>query len=291
MRAFGPFTWGWREGNGIDYLNVWCPSGPGYAHLWNRWGESRRDDGFLLRSGAIGVEEEDGEGEGGRWSSRYLQKSRLARLLVSVYQKRAAVGLRMRWRCQRKKTGGGRGIANEIFSSSRTAAVRKIVFETWSHQDYFGAVGDSTADDGAAQFARVFCDVSINRKRDAAPTARWKGRIMRWRQRGNDDDSFHDNNDDDSNNNKKKGKLVAYKPFILENGETPRCYFPRYHVNTWRWDDNTPSSPPSDQAFPTAQEFLRRLEVGDTIGVWGRVGKGETYHIIDAMRMHVFWAV
>ena len=297
VRAFGPFTWGWREGNGIDYLNVWCPSGPGYAHLWNRWGESRRDDSFLLRSGPIGVEEEEEKGDGGRglWRSRHLQESRLVRFLVSVYQKGAAVAglsMRCRRRCQRRKKTGGSGTTNETFSWSRTAAVRKIVFETWSHQDYFGAVGDSAADDGAQQFARVFCDVSINRKKDVTPKARWKGRILRWRQRADANDIANDN---DNNKNHEKsgrhGKLVAYKPFILENGDTPRCYFPRYHVNTWRWDDTTPSTPPSDhQVFLTAQGFLRQLEVGDTIGVWGRVGKGETYHIIDAMRMHVFWA-
>ena len=237
--------------------------------------------------------EEDGEGARGEWNSRYLQKNCLARLVVSLYQKGAAVGLSMRCRCQWRKNSGGMGTTNEIFSSSRTAAVRKIVFETWSHQDYFGAVGDSVADDGAQRFARVFCDVSINRKRDVTPSARWKGRILSWRQRGNADGVSDDNTDNENNKTKsgKHGKLVAHKPFILENGETPRYYFPRYHVNTWRWDDNTSSTPPSDPAFPTAQEFLRQLEVGDTIGVWGRVGKGETYHIIDAMRMHVFWAV
>ena len=273
---------------GIDYLNVWCPSGPGYAHLWNRWGESRRDDGFLLRSGPVGVVEEDGERERGRWSLRYCQKSRLARFVFSLYQKGAAAGLSMRWRCQRRKKSGGRG-TNEIVSSSRTAAVRKIVFETWSHQDYFGAVGDSADDDGT-QFARVFCDVSINRKRDVTSRARWKARILR-RQRGDANNSSDDNDDSDKKKSGRHGKLMAYKPFILESGETPRYYFPRYHVNTWRWDDRTPSTAPSDPAFPTAQEFLRQLEVRDTIGVWGRVGKGETYHIIDAMRMHVFWAV
>ena len=295
MRAFGPFTWGWREGDGIDYLNVWCPSGAGYAHLWNRWGESRRDVGFLLRSGRIGEEEEEEEEEGrGRWSTRYVQKNRLVKLMVSLYQKGATAGLRMRCRCQSRKKGGGRGPRNEIFSSTRTAAVRKIVFETWSHQDYFGAVGDSTADDGAQKFARVFCDVSINRKRDTTPSTRWKGRLLRLRPRGNADDistKTEDENNDKDKKSGKHGKLVAYKPFILENGETPRYYFPRYHVNTWRWDDNTSSTPSSDPTFPTAQEFLRQLEVGDTIGVWGRVGKGETYHIIDAMRMHIFWAV
>ncbi len=274
---------------GIDYLNVWCPSGPGYAHLWNRWGESRRDDGFLLRSGKVGVLEEEEGGERGRWGLRYCRKSRLARFVFSLYQDGAAKGLGMRWRCHRGKKGGGRG-TNEIGSLSRRAAVRKIVFETWSHQDYFGAVGDS-ADDNGAQFARVFCDVSINRKRDATSSARWKRRILRWRQRGNADEISNDNDDSDKKKSGSHGKMVAYKPFVLENGETPRYYFPKYHVNTWRWDDDTPSSPPSDLAFPTAQEFLRQLEVGDTIGVWGRVGKGETYHIIDAMRMHVFWAV
>ena len=245
--------------------------------------------------------EEDGEGGGGGCKERYLKKSRLAKTMLSLlYRKGGSAGLRMpcRRRCQTKKKGERRELTNSIFPSSRTAAVRKIVFEMWSHQDYFGAVGDSTADDdGAQQSVRVFCDVSINRKRDATPhSARWRGRIFRWRRGGDAVDSSNENDDDDNNDKKsgKHGKLIAYKPFILENSDTPRYYFPRDQVHTWRWDDtSTPSNtPPNDhQAFPTAQEFLRQIEVGDTIGVWGRVGKGETYHIIDAMRMHVFWAV
>ena len=268
----------------------------------------------MLRSGPIGleVEGEDGEGGGrGRWRVGCFRKSRLVRFVVEVYQKSLAVaGLRVRFRCQRGKKSG----TNEMISSpSRTAAVRKIIFETWSHQDYFGAVGDSTTttadddDEGAQQCPRVFCDVSINRKRDdATPSPRWKGRTLRWRPWGdaaadeistskdaNDDD---DNNNTNNNNNKsgKHGTLITYKPFILEPSTTTRCYFPRYHVHTWRWDDTNPPITPLDShhpAFPTPQAFLRQIEVGDTIGVWGRVGKGETYHIIDAMRMHVFWEV
>ena len=300
VRAFGPFTWGWREGDSIDYLKVWCPSGPGYAHRWRRWGESRRDDGFLLRSGPIGLleEEEDENGKRGRWSPSYLQKGQLARLMFSLYQKSAAAGLRMCCRCQTKRNGGPRGPINSISPSSRTAAVRKIVFETWSHQDYFGAVTSSTTtdDDAAQQSPRVFCDVSIHRKRDATPrAARWKGRVLRWRQRGNANDIANDNDDDNENEKSgPHGKLITHKPFPLSTSSHPRHYIPHYHIHMWRYDDDntTPSTPQTaHQTFPTAQEFLRQLEVGDTIGVWGRVGKGETYHIIDTMRMHVFWAV
>ena len=315
VRAFGPFTWGWGRGgrdDRIDYLNVWCPAGPGYAHRWRRWGESRRDDGFVLRSGGIGLLQDDDEGERERhsqWSSRCLRKNgHLVRSIFSLYQKGTAAGLRVRHRCQKSKKLSGRGITNEIPAPSKTAAARKIIFETWSHQDYFGAVGDSAAaaddDDGGAQhFARVFCDVSINRKSDASHSAFWKRRILRcWRggnnnnidnktDNDNDNDNAQNNNNDDEKSSR-HGKLVTYKPFILESRETPRFYYPTYHINTWSWDDNTkPNTPASAHPFPTPQEFLRQLDVGDTIGVWGRVGKGETYHIIDAMRMHVFWAI
>lgn len=225
-------------------------------------------------------------------------------------------------------------------SKGTAAAVRKIVFETWSHQDYFGAVGDDSAaavgaDDnheerrggGGAQHSvtpRVFCDVSINRRikgRDARDSALlcWKGRIRRWRWRrignnvddddddisdktdnndGNDKDAENnsDNNKTNTNNNNEKsdgkhGALISYKPFILETTSTPRFYHPTYHINTWKWDDDNDQQTNLNLPFPTSHSFLRQLEVGDTIGIWGRVAKGETYHIIDAMRMHVFWAL
>ena len=272
----------------------------------------------MLRSGGIGLlEDGDGgwkeEGERKQCGSRYCQKSRLIRSILSLYQKGRAAGLRVRYHCQKRKKGRGREPKKENFPVSRTAAVRKIVFETWSHQDYFGAVGDYFPDAAAAEeaqhFARVFCDVSINRKkRNVVSSLRW------WKKRrlggrcGGDADDTHKNDGDNNNNDVEKtdsrhGKLVSYKPFVLETGETPRYYYPKYHINIWRWDEDhddddksirtETDTPPSDHRynFPTAREFLRQLEVGDTIGVWGRVGRGETYHIIDAMRMHVFWAV
>lgn len=336
VRAFGPFTWGWGRGgeDRIDYLNVWCPAGPGYAHRWRRWGESRRDDGFLLRSGGIGLlEGGDGEGEGegerNQCDTRYCQKSHLIRSSLSLLRKGKAAGLRtVRYCWQKRKKKSVKDPTNEMSSpsSSRAAAVRKIVFETWSHQDYFGAVGDSfpsaaTAAEEAHHFApRVFCDVSINRKKTDAGSSsvRWWKKRRWWGQCSGGvvaDNTHHKNDDDDdddgknNNNNEKNsdsrhGKLVSYKPFVLETGETPRCYYPRYHINVWRWDDDdddddnntirmntTMPSNDHNYKFPTPREFLRQLEVGDTIGVWGRVGKGETYHIIDAMRMHVFWAL
>ena len=346
-------------GDRIDYLNLWCPAGPGYAHRWRRWGESRRDDGFVLRSGGIGGvvvdEEEEGGGGGVRGQLRrerylILKKSHgVGKGIFDLWKKgtgAAAKGV-LRVRCHhcKKSSGKGKTTMNEISSvphpsRRRAAAVRKIVFETWSHQDYFGAVGwesapaadddDEEGGGGAQQRSgapRVFCDVGINRMkgRDARDRAFscWKGRIRRWRWRGigNGDDNVSDGTDDDdgndkdvnnikkkNNNNEKSdgrhGKLISYKPFVLETSSTPRSYHPTYHINTWRWDDDDDNTNPNNNSetssasvdqtnlnFPTAREFLRRIEVGDTIGVWGRVGKGETYHIIDAMRVHVFWAL
>lgn len=55
----------------------------------------------------------------------------------------------------------------------------------------------------------------------------------------------------------------------------------------WSYDADRPNEL-SEEGFPTATHFVKQLEVGDSIEVWARVGEGESYHIIDGMRMHIF---
>lgn len=36
--------------------------------------------------------------------------------------------------------------------------------------------------------------------------------------------------------------------------------------------------------------FMKQLEVGTSLGVWVRVGRGIFVSMVEEMRMHVFWA-
>ena len=43
--------------------------------------------------------------------------------------------------------------------------------------------------------------------------------------------------------------------------------------------------------MPTTADFVRKLKVGDGIGLWAPVVRGNCVHRIDEVRMHAFWAV
>ena len=246
IRAFGPFTWRWNGGK-INYSSQWSPSGPAYAHRWSRWGESRTDNSFVFRSPRLGVRPsrlDDLEKKIPRPFYKLLRR-------VSAYRK----------------------VSHDWIPPRGVRVAKKIVFEVFCHQDYFG-----TRRYDPETIVRLFCDVSIHRRsvaNDKVSTSRRRNtKASKNRQKTSEQDT-----------------LVTYKPLILERCFALRHDESRKYVVTWSSDGDLGIELPSEEGFPTAHEFLEQLEVGDSIGVWARVGEGETYHIIDGMRMHVFWAV
>ena len=77
------------------------------------------------------------------------------------------------------------------------------------------------------------------------------------------------------------------------------CWFPAEskaegkYVTKWRRDDfedgiNTNCD---EQILPTTTGFIRQLRVGDSIGIWAPVARGNSVYRIEEVRMHAFWAV
>ena len=151
-------------------------------------------------------------------------------------------------------------------------SARKIVFEISCHQDHFGAWSHDCSNE-----VRLFCDIGINRRSVARVTSpkQWQKSPSGSKARPKIPE---------------QGPLVTYKPLIVERWCTLRHSRSKTYLMTWSYDDDQPNEL-SEEGFPTAKEFVKQLEVGDSIGVWARVGEGESYHIIDGMRMHIFWAV
>ncbi|KAF6229819.1 hypothetical protein HO173_011249 [Letharia columbiana] len=46
-----------------------------------------------------------------------------------------------------------------------------------------------------------------------------------------------------------------------------------------------------EDTMPTTADFIRKLKVGDSIGLWAPVLRGNCVYKIDELKMHAFWAV
>ena len=79
------------------------------------------------------------------------------------------------------------------------------------------------------------------------------------------------------------------------------CWFPpgmkaegKYIVK-WRYDeeleDEIKNHNDEGKIWPTTTDFIRKMKVGDSIGLWAPVVRGGCIHKIDELRMHAFWAV
>ena len=79
------------------------------------------------------------------------------------------------------------------------------------------------------------------------------------------------------------------------------CWFPPgtknagTYVIKWRHDEDlTNENKDHDNegnVLPTTTDFIKRLKVGDSIGLWAPIVRGGCIHKIDEVRLHVFWAV
>ena len=66
------------------------------------------------------------------------------------------------------------------------------------------------------------------------------------------------------------------------------------YVIKWRYDEDLEDGvekPKDEEVVPTTAEFVRKLKVGDTIGLWAPVVRGNCVYRIEEVRVHVFWAV
>ena len=66
------------------------------------------------------------------------------------------------------------------------------------------------------------------------------------------------------------------------------------YVIKWRHDEDLEDGAKEDsdeKVLPTTADFIRSLKVGDSIGLWAPVVRGNCVYKIDEVRMHVFWAV
>ena len=66
------------------------------------------------------------------------------------------------------------------------------------------------------------------------------------------------------------------------------------YVITWRHDEDLEDEikeRSDEKGSPTTSGFIRKLKVGDSVGLWAPVVRGNCVYRIDEVRMHIFWAV
>ena len=67
------------------------------------------------------------------------------------------------------------------------------------------------------------------------------------------------------------------------------------YVIKWRHDENLEDEikkyNDDGKLLPTTTDFIRKMKVGDSIGLWAPVVRGGCIHKVDEVRMHAFWAV
>ena len=66
------------------------------------------------------------------------------------------------------------------------------------------------------------------------------------------------------------------------------------YVIKWRHDEDLEDGNKENsnqKVLPTTADFIRKLKVGDSIGLWAPLVRGNCVYKIDEVRMHVFWAV
>lgn len=62
----------------------------------------------------------------------------------------------------------------------------------------------------------------------------------------------------------------------------------------WRYDEDLEDDVKKyddGMVLPTTADFVREMKVGDSVGLWAPVVRGNCVYKIDEVRMHVFWAV
>ena len=66
------------------------------------------------------------------------------------------------------------------------------------------------------------------------------------------------------------------------------------YVIKWRHDEDLEDETKkrnNESTLPTTGDFIRKMKVGDSIGLWAPIIRGSCIDRIDEVRMHVFWAV
>ncbi len=75
---------------------------------------------------------------------------------------------------------------------------------------------------------------------------------------------------------------------------SPRAKAEGKYVVKWTLDEDSEDEIDNfndGKILPTTTDFIRKLRVGDSIGIWAPVVRGNCIYRIDEVRMHVFWAV
>lgn len=66
------------------------------------------------------------------------------------------------------------------------------------------------------------------------------------------------------------------------------------YVTKWRHDEDLEDGikkQNDEKILPTTTDFIRKLKVGDRIGLWAPIVRGNPVYKVDEVRMHAFWAV
>lgn len=66
------------------------------------------------------------------------------------------------------------------------------------------------------------------------------------------------------------------------------------YIIKWRHDEdleNGIKKHNDEKILPAAADFVRKMKVGDSVGLWAPVVRGNSIYKVDEVRMHAFWAV
>lgn len=89
----------------------------------------------------------------------------------------------------------------------------------------------------------------------------------------------------------KSHHLVAQRECWFPPGRKPEGKY----IIKWRFDeeleDEIKNYNNEGKTLPTTTDFIKKMKVGDSIGLWAPVVRGGCIHKIDEVRMHAFWAV
>lgn len=132
-----------------------------------------------------------------------------------------------------------------------------------------------------------FCDVGIIREDDQlldqdAPTAESQRRnssvfsVVRSNARPSKPDKTH--------------HLVAQR----ECWFSPEAKTEGKYIIKWRHDEDLEDEIKKhndEKILPTTTDFVRNLKVGDSVGLWAPVVRGNSVYKVDEVKIHAFWAV
>lgn len=75
---------------------------------------------------------------------------------------------------------------------------------------------------------------------------------------------------------------------------SPRAKALGKYVIKWRYDEDLQdgnNNTDDEEILPTTTDFIKKLRVGDILGLWAPVVRGCDIYNVDEVRMHAFWAV